>query len=141
MTYHVSYYAVRGVILECSIYDGAAPIASWFSDGLPKHCKGCVRYERRSAATPDGRGLIAIALCAITIAAVLIAIPTRSWRSAGPPTPDPLAPGLAALSDQQLADLLPKRAEFPASWTVKDEHSRPTRSGTQRSSRSATVWS
>jgi hypothetical protein len=61
-------------------------------------------------------------LCVITIAAVLIAVPTRSWHSDAPHPPDPLAPGLAALSDQQLADLLPKRPEFPPSWTVKDEH-------------------
>ena len=76
-----------------------------------------------STARPNSRGPwpIAIALSAITIAAVLIAIPTRSWRSDAPRTPDPLAPGLAALSDQQLTDLLPKRAEFPAAWTVKPE--------------------
>ncbi len=78
-----------------------------------------------STARPNSRWpwLIGIALCAITIAAVLIAVPTRSWHGDAPPTPDPLAPGLAALSDRQLADMLPKRAEFPASWTVKDEHS------------------
>jgi hypothetical protein len=78
-----------------------------------------------STARPHSRWpwLIAVALSVITIAAVLIAVPTRSWHSDAPHTPDPLAPGLAALSDQQLADMLPTRAEFPASWTVKDEHS------------------
>jgi hypothetical protein len=77
-----------------------------------------------STARPNSRWpwLIAVALCIITIAAALNAIPTRSWHSDTPPTPDPLAPGLAALSDQQLADLLPGRAAFPASWTVKDDH-------------------
>ncbi|OBF91776.1 hypothetical protein A5791_14760 [Mycobacterium sp. 852002-51163_SCH5372311] len=65
--------------------------------------------------------LIAAALCVIAIAAILIVIPTRRWHNGAPPIPDPLAPGLAALSDQQLAELLPKRSEFPASWAVKDE--------------------
>lgn len=50
---------------------------------------------------------------------MLITALTRSWQNNAPRTPEPVAPGLAALSDRQLADLLPKPGEFPASWTVK----------------------
>ncbi|VBA41278.1 hypothetical protein LAUMK191_03928 [Mycobacterium attenuatum] len=55
-------------------------------------------------------------LCLVAIAAVLATalVALRHWRQ----TVQPLAPGLAALSDQQLADLLPKPAEFPTTWTV-----------------------
>jgi hypothetical protein len=63
--------------------------------------------------------LIAAMLCVIAIAAALIAALTRSWPNDAPRTTDPVAPGLAARSDQQLAELLPKLGEFPASWTVK----------------------
>ncbi len=64
---------------------------------------------------------IAAALCVVAVAAVLITAPHvfRSWRDDAPRAPEPAAPGLAALSDQQLADLLPKPSEFPVSWTVK----------------------
>jgi hypothetical protein len=63
--------------------------------------------------------LIAVTLCVIAIAATLITALTRSWQHNATGTTDPVAPGLAALSDQQLAELLPKPGEFPASWTVK----------------------
>lgn len=55
-------------------------------------------------------------MCLVAIAAVLITAPValRHWRKTTPPP----APGLAALSDQQLADLLPKPADFPTTWTV-----------------------
>jgi hypothetical protein len=64
--------------------------------------------------------LIAAALCVIAIAALLVTTRgvLRSWRDTSGATP--LAPGLAALSDQRLADLLPKPSEFPVSWTVSD---------------------
>jgi hypothetical protein len=77
-----------------------------------------------SAAQPVSRRpwLTAAALCVIATAAIWIAVPTKLWHNGAPGTPDPLAPGLAALSDQQLADLLPRPADFPASWTVKSEH-------------------
>ncbi|GAB7142290.1 hypothetical protein [Mycobacterium riyadhense] len=65
---------------------------------------------------------IAAALCVIATAAVLITAPSvlDGWRNRGPSGPEGLAPKLAALSDQQLADLLPKEGEFPASWTVSE---------------------
>jgi hypothetical protein len=64
--------------------------------------------------------LIGAALCVIAISAALITTHTllRSWRDTADATP--LAPGLAALSDRQLADLLPRQSDFPASWTVSD---------------------
>jgi hypothetical protein len=77
-----------------------------------------------STARPISRWpwLIAVALCVTATAAMLIAVPTRSWHHDASQTPDPPAPGLAALSDQQLADLLPQPADFPASWSVKPTH-------------------
>ncbi|QUR67709.1 hypothetical protein [Mycobacterium spongiae] len=68
------------------------------------------------------RPRVAAALCVLATAAVLITAPVlfaavRSDRAGGP-RPDPLAPGLAALSDHELADLLPKPRDFPGSWTV-----------------------
>jgi hypothetical protein len=66
--------------------------------------------------------LIAATLCVLATAAVLITAPAilSAWRHNHPSGPEPLAPKLAALSDQQLADLLPKQSDFPASWTVSD---------------------
>jgi hypothetical protein len=67
-----------------------------------------------------GRWLIAAAMCLLAIVAVLITVPTvLAGRSAGTDAGQ-LAPGLAALTDQHLAGLLPKQNDFPASWTVKD---------------------
>lgn len=63
--------------------------------------------------------LIAVTLCMVAIAAVLITTLTRGWHHNRPQPAEPIAPGLAALSDQQLADLLPKPGDFPATWTVK----------------------
>ncbi|SOJ55559.1 hypothetical protein MSIMFB_03041 [Mycobacterium simulans] len=65
---------------------------------------------------------IVAALCVIASAAVVITAPSvlDGWRNRGPSGPEGLAPKLAALSDQQLADLLPKQSEFPDSWTVSD---------------------
>lgn len=67
--------------------------------------------------------LIALALCAIAAGAILIALPTPRWYHRTARSPEPLAPGLAALSDQQLSDLLPKPRDFPSSWVVKPQNS------------------
>jgi hypothetical protein len=69
--------------------------------------------------------LIAAASCVIAIAAALIT--TRSVLSSWHDTSGaaPRAPRLAELSDQQLAELLPKQGEFPASWTIS-EANRPS---------------
>jgi len=65
--------------------------------------------------------LIAAALWAITIAAVLITFPALlGTRRDGGGGSEPLGPGLAALGDRQLAELLPKQNDFPVSWIVKD---------------------
>lgn len=64
--------------------------------------------------------LLTAALCAIAIAAVLITAPAVLKASDHQPNPTTLAPKLAALNDQQLAELLPKPNDFPASWTVSD---------------------
>lgn len=62
-------------------------------------------------------GLIAAALCVLATAAVLITAPAvHSALRSGASGRQPLAPRLAALSDQELAQLLPKQSEFPASW-------------------------
>lgn len=64
---------------------------------------------------------IAFLLCATASAAVVTAAPTvLDGRGAEPPAPDPVAPGLAALDDDELADLLPKRGNFPPGWAVRD---------------------
>lgn len=71
---------------------------------------------RRSATS----WVIAGALCVLAIAAISIVVPAglRAWDSGS--IAEPLAPKLAALSDQQLSELLPKRDDFPVSWTVSD---------------------
>lgn len=71
-----------------------------------------MRSQRDSRAT----FFVVTLLCSVAIAAVLITAPValRHWRKSTPS----VAPGLAALSDQQLADLLPKPADFPTTWTV-----------------------
>lgn len=71
---------------------------------------------------PQIRSLIAAATCVIAIAAVLITARSvlRSWQDTSGATP--LASRLAELSDQQLADLLPKQGEFPAAWTINEIH-------------------
>jgi hypothetical protein len=73
--------------------------------------------------------LITVALCAIATAGMLVAVSTRNWRNDAPRASDPLAPGLAALDDQQLADMLPKPGEFPPSWTVKGRNDHLDRFG------------
>jgi len=57
--------------------------------------------------------VIALAAVAITVPAARIA-----WHRPGP---DPAAPGLAALGDDQLLGLLPTPGDFPAGWTVGNE--------------------
>lgn len=75
------------------------------------------------------RPRIVAALCVLATAAVLITVPWLlnggRFGKAGGFGSQPFAPGLAALNDQELADLLPKRDEFPASWAVDEvtEHS------------------
>jgi hypothetical protein len=66
--------------------------------------------------------LVAVALCVIATAAVLVTAPTafKVVRHKGDTGSAALAPQLAALSDQQLSDLLPKDSDFPASWAVSD---------------------
>ena len=122
MTYHVSYYAVRGVLLECSIYGMNGADTDLVQRRAAKHCKGCVRYEHRStqlamALVDRGRLVRHHDRCG----ADRRAHPKLAQRRAAHPGPARPADWLRQ-SDQQLADLLPKRAEFPASWTVKDEH-------------------
>lgn len=62
-------------------------------------------------------------LCVLAVAAVVITAPAVliAWR-VGASGPEPLAPGLAALSGKQLADLLPKQSDFPAGWSPKETH-------------------
>lgn len=59
---------------------------------------------------------LAAALCVVALAAVAVTVPAvlTAWRAR---TPVAVAPGLAALSGGQLADLLPKQGDFPAGWT------------------------
>ncbi|KZS84469.1 hypothetical protein B4U45_01280 [Mycobacterium persicum] len=66
--------------------------------------------------------VIAAALCVLAAAAIVITAPgvLSARRHSNPAAPGPLAPKLASLSDQQLAELLPKPTNFPASWTVSD---------------------
>jgi hypothetical protein len=71
--------------------------------------------------------VIAAILSGVAAAAVAITVPhTLAVRRAQPP---PVAPGLAALSDQQLADLLPARNAFPADWTPNHNYDSPDRFG------------
>jgi len=65
----------------------------------------------------------------ITATAAVIALATRNWRADAPHTPDRMAPGLAALDDQQLSGLLPRAGEFPPTWTVKTSDDRVDRFG------------
>jgi hypothetical protein len=68
--------------------------------------------------------LIAVMLCVIATAAVAITAPAVvAARRSGAPLPD--APGLAALSGHQLADLLPTQNDFPAGWTRKETFDAP----------------
>lgn len=67
--------------------------------------------------------LIAAITSGVASAAVVITMPhtLAAWRT----QPAPVAPGLAALSDQQLAALLPARNAFPADWTANDNYDSP----------------
>ncbi|HEY9304213.1 MAG TPA: hypothetical protein VIO95_07980 [Mycobacterium sp.] len=62
--------------------------------------------------------LFAAALCVVAIIAVAITVPTALARHrAGRAGSGQLAPGLAALTDQQLGELVPRQSDFPAGWT------------------------
>jgi hypothetical protein len=67
---------------------------------------------------------VAGALCIIAVTAIGITVPATLHARRHSPADNSralaLAPGLAALSDQQLADLLPKPDEFPRSWTMSN---------------------
>ncbi len=120
-TYHVAYYAVRGVLLECTSYLQARP-GSAEAARNPNSAE-VARVMSGSARLRDSQrsGLIAAALCVLATAAVLITAPAvHSALRSGASGRQPLAPRLAALSDQELAQLLPKQSEFPASWTVDE---------------------
>lgn len=62
--------------------------------------------------------LLAVVLCVLAIVAVAITLPVvlGRHRATGPGSAQ-LAPGLAALTDQQLAELVPKQSDFPTGWT------------------------
>jgi hypothetical protein len=64
--------------------------------------------------------LIAAAMCVVAVAAVLIAAPAAMKASEEKQNSVTLAPKLAALNDQQLAELLPKASDFPAAWTISE---------------------
>lgn len=69
-------------------------------------------------------GLIAAALCVLATAAVLITAPAvHSALHSGASGRQPLAPRLAALSDQELAQLLPKQTVI-ARRTARDPRGR-----------------
>lgn len=61
------------------------------------------------------------ALWLVALAAVALLIPVGLARR----TPVPAAPGLAALDDARLAELLPARSEFPVGWRVKTDSGGP----------------
>jgi hypothetical protein len=64
------------------------------------------------------RQLIAATLCVLAITAVAVTLPTVLARHrAGASGPGQLAPGLAALTDQQLGELVPRQRDFPEGWT------------------------
>jgi hypothetical protein len=68
--------------------------------------------------------LIAAVMCLIAAAAVAITVPRVVALRRGP-APLPIAPGLAASSDHQLAELLPAASSFPADWTPKKTYDSP----------------
>jgi hypothetical protein len=65
--------------------------------------------------------LIAALMSVIAVAAMVITGIGAATRSRAP-APGPLAPGLAALTGQQLADMLPRESDFPAGWTRVDTY-------------------
>jgi hypothetical protein len=80
--------------------------------------------------TPTSR-VIAVVMSGVAAAALAITVPyVLAARRAYTPR---VAPGLAALSDQQLAGLLPARNAFPAGWTPNHNYDSPDRFGYGRS--------
>lgn len=72
--------------------------------------------------------LIAAALCVLAVAAVAITVPVvLTAGRASAPLPD--APGLAALSGRELAELLPPQSDFPAGWTRNKTFDSPDQFG------------
>lgn len=65
-------------------------------------------------------GLVAGIPGVLALVAVAITVPVgyTAWHRPGP---DPAAPGLAALGDEQLLGLLPAPSDFPAGWSVGDK--------------------
>ncbi|OBJ69859.1 hypothetical protein [Mycobacterium sp. 1274756.6] len=63
--------------------------------------------------------LAAAMLCLLAAAAIAVTVPAtvHSWREHHR-GPDPLAPGLAALSDDELAALLPGAEDLPPDWVL-----------------------
>jgi hypothetical protein len=68
--------------------------------------------------------LIAAVMCVIAAAALAITVPRVVAQRRGP-APLPIAPGLAALNDHQLAELLPAASSFPGGWTPKKTYDSP----------------
>ncbi|MBS9532509.1 hypothetical protein KIH27_02780 [Mycobacterium sp. M1] len=58
--------------------------------------------------------LLAAAVWVVALAAVALVVPVSIAQR-----PQPAAPGSAALSNQQLAEMLPGAGDFPAGWTLK----------------------
>ncbi|MEE3067477.1 MAG: hypothetical protein VYA67_26680 [Actinomycetota bacterium] len=72
--------------------------------------------------------LIAAALCVLAVAALAITVPAvLTGLRARAPLPD--APGLAALSGRELAELLPRQSDFPAGWTRNKTFDSPDQFG------------
>jgi hypothetical protein len=62
--------------------------------------------------------LVAVILCILAVAAVAVTVPVALARhQARASGSGLLAPGLAALTDQQLGELVPRQSDFPAGWT------------------------
>jgi hypothetical protein len=69
-----------------------------------------------------GRALICLLLCFIAVTAMAIdafVVVSRLRGTRSPSAAEVVAPGLAALSDKQLAELLPGPGDFPSSWRTE----------------------
>jgi hypothetical protein len=68
--------------------------------------------------------LITALMCIIAATALAITVPVVVAARRGQ-SPLPIAPGLAALNDHQLAKLLPAPTTFPDGWTAKKTYDSP----------------